>query len=159
MRIGALGPEHAGEALTVQRAAYVTEAQRYLAPGIPPLTETLAELRADLQRAGVLPLGAWCGPRLVAAVRGRIDGSRMEVARFVVAPDVQGRGVGSALLAALHEAAPPEVREYWLVTGERSEENLRLYRRVGYVEDSGTRDAAGVALLRMVRPRAGRQAG
>ncbi|MDT7552926.1 MAG: hypothetical protein QOI16_1462, partial [Pseudonocardiales bacterium] len=37
LRIGLLRPSDAGEVLTVQRAAYVTEAQRYAAPHIPPL--------------------------------------------------------------------------------------------------------------------------
>ena len=55
MRIGVAGPEHAGEALTVQRAAYVTEAQRYSAPGIPPLVETLEQLRADLAASAAAP--------------------------------------------------------------------------------------------------------
>jgi GNAT superfamily N-acetyltransferase len=98
IRLDTLAPAHAGEALTVQRAAYVSEAQRYQAPDIPPLHETVDELRADLSDgSGVIAIGAWLGHRLVGAVRGRVDGDRMEVARFVVAPDVQGRGVGRAL--------------------------------------------------------------
>ena len=115
----------------VQRAAYVTEAQRYIAPTIPPLVETLDELRADLA-AGVLARGAWLGPRLVGSVRGRVEGSRMEVLRFSVAPDVQGLGVGRALLTAVHAAAPPTVQTFWLVTGAKSPENLHLYTSSGY---------------------------
>lgn len=152
LRIGVLGPEHAGEALTVQRAAYVSEAQRYRAPDIPPLTETADELRADLA-GGVLAVGAWLGPRLVGAVRGRVAGERMEVARFVVAPDLQGRGTGRALLGALHAAAPPQVAVFWLVTGARSEDNLRFYRRAGYAVAGWTTDSAGVDLLRLELPR------
>lgn len=48
VHIGPLAAAYAGEALTVQRAAYVTEAQQYHAPDLPPLTETVEELRADL---------------------------------------------------------------------------------------------------------------
>jgi GNAT superfamily N-acetyltransferase len=155
LRIGPLLPEHAGEALTVQRAAYVTEAQRYTAPTIPPLVETLDELRADLA-AGVLARGAWLGTRLVGSVRGRVDGergSRMEVLRFSVAPDVQGRGVGRALLTAVHAAAPPTVQTFWLVTGARSPENLHLYTSSGYRVVGTVTDAAGVGLVRMERDR------
>lgn len=152
VRIAPLRPVHAGEALTVQRAAYVTEAQRYSAPDIPPLTETVAELRADLA-GGVLAVGAWLGPRLVGAVRGRVAGDRMEVARFVVAPDLQGRGAGRALLGALHAAAPPEVAVLWLVTGARSVENLRFYARAGYTVAGRTTDPAGVGMLRLELPR------
>jgi GNAT superfamily N-acetyltransferase len=141
-------PEHAGEALTVQRAAYVTEAQRYAAPTIPPLVETLDELRADLA-AGVLSRGAWLGPRLVGSVRGRVEGSRMEVLRFAVAPDMQGRGVGRALLTAVHAAAPSTVRVFWLVTGAESPENLHLYASSGYRVVGTVTDAAGFELVRM----------
>ncbi|HXV93270.1 MAG TPA: GNAT family N-acetyltransferase [Pseudonocardia sp.] len=153
---GPLGPEHAGEALTVQRAAYVTEAQRYAAPGIPPLRETLDELRADLARAGgpdLVAVGAWWGVRLVGSVRGRVDGDVMEVVRFSVAPDVQGRGIGRRLLAAVHTAAPPAVTRFSLVTGSRSPENLRLYGAAGYRVCGRTVDDAGVELVRMERAR------
>jgi GNAT superfamily N-acetyltransferase len=148
------GPEHAGEVLTVQRAAYVTEAQRYGAPGIPPLLETVDELRADLARAdgpALVARAAWWGTRLVGSVRGRVDGARMEVVRFTVAPDMQGRGIGRALLAAVHAAAPPAVSTCWLVTGARSEDNIRLYSAVGYRVIGQTTDAAGVGLVLMER--------
>ncbi|HEX6356070.1 GNAT family N-acetyltransferase [Actinophytocola sp.] len=145
VHIGPLAPGHAGEALTIQRAAYVTEAQHYNAPHIPPLMETVAELRADLE-SGVLALGAWLDTRLVGCVRGRVAGDRMEVARFVVAPDTQGRGIGTLLLKAVEAAAPPTVRTLWLVTGAASEGNLRLYRRSGYVVVGNRADSAGVPL-------------
>ena len=146
IHIGPLTAAHAGEALTVQRAAYVTEAQRYDAPRIPPLTETLDELRGDLM-SGVLAFGAWTGTRLAGSVRGRVDGDRMEVARFSVAPDLQGQGIGRALLVAVEAAAPQEVRTFWLITGVESEDNLRLYRKAGYEVVADTTDAVGVELV------------
>lgn len=156
LRVDRPGPEHAGEVLTVQRAAYVTEAQRYRAPDIPPLLETLQELRADLARAdgpGLVARAAWLGPRLVGSVRGRVEGSRMEVVRFTVAPDVQGAGIGRALLAAVHAAAPPPVTTCWLVTGARSDDNRRFYAAAGYRAVGAVTDAAGVGLVRMERVR------
>ena len=151
LRIVRLTGADAGEVLTVQRAAYVTEAQRYDAPGIPPLRETLVELRADLERPNLIALGVRIGPRLVGSVRGRVDGAAMEVARLTVAPDVQGRGVGRALLAALHSAAPPSVTTSWLVTGALSDDNRRFYTAAGYRVTGRARDAAGVELVRMER--------
>lgn len=150
LRVGRPGPEHAGELLTVQRAAYVTEAQRYDTPHIPPLTETLDQVRADLA-AGPVVRAVWLGPRLVGSVRGRVDGDRMEIARLTVAPDVQGRGAGRALLEALHAAAPPAVRTCWLVTGARSDDNVAFYAAAGYAVTGRAVDAAGVELVRMER--------
>ncbi len=53
--------DEAGELLTLRRAAFVTEAQQYGDPNIPPLTQTLAELVEDLQREDVVTLGAGTG--------------------------------------------------------------------------------------------------
>lgn len=151
--MGRPGPEHAGEVLTVQRAAYVTEAQRYDTAHIPPLIESLAELRADLAADSPLLVAraVWLGPRLVGSVRGRVAGAEMEVARLTVAPDLQGRGLGRALLDAVHAAAPPQVRTCWLMTGARSDDNIGVYRAAGYRPTGAAVDAAGVGLIRMER--------
>jgi GNAT superfamily N-acetyltransferase len=145
VHIGPLHPEHAGAALTVQWAAYVPVARQYGALDLPPLTETLDALLADVE-SGIPAVGAWLGPRLVGTVRGRPAGPRMEVARLAVAPDVQGAGIGRRLLAAVEAAAPPPVHTVWLATGTRSDESLALYRSAGYAMVGNSVDAAGIAL-------------
>ena len=157
--VAELAAGDAGEALTVQYAAYLAEARRYGTTEIPPLRETVAELAADLERPDVRGFGAWAGSRLIGSVRLR--GDRVgtgtgcaELARYSVAPDAQGHGVGRALLERAHaELAAGDVT--WLVTGSRSEENLRLYRRAGYEETGRLVDSAGVELLRLERPAPG----
>ena len=47
------------------------------------------------------------GGRLVGAVRGRREGEVWDIGRVMVAPDLQGRGIGRYLLTAIEEAAPP----------------------------------------------------
>jgi ribosomal protein S18 acetylase RimI-like enzyme len=143
--------EHAGEALTVQRAAYVTEAQRYGAPDLPPLTESLHELRTDLA-AGVLARGAWLGSRLVGSVRARPDGDLMEIARLAVAPDLQRRGIGWRLLGVIEAAAPPQVRSLWLVTGAASDASLAMYRQAGYEVVDVATDSVGIAIAVLEKP-------
>ncbi|MEO3867227.1 GNAT family N-acetyltransferase [Nonomuraea sp. B12E4] len=123
--------QDAGEILTLQRAAYVAEAQLYGDPYIPPLVESLEQLRKTVETAVVLK--ALDGGRIVGSVRGRLSGTTCLVGRLVVAPDRQGQGVGTALLRALHEAVP-EAEAFDLFTGHLSEGNLRLYRRLGYRE-------------------------
>ena len=68
--VGTLRPEHAGEALTVQYAAYLSEGRRYGTTEIPPLVETVDELAADLRRPDVVGLAAACGAVLIAAQLG-----------------------------------------------------------------------------------------
>ncbi|MFB4275050.1 MULTISPECIES: GNAT family N-acetyltransferase [unclassified Nonomuraea] len=129
-------PSDAGEILTLQRAAYVSEAQLYGDPYIPPLVESLEQVRKVVE--GALVLKAIDAGRIVGAVRGRLSGTTCLVGRLVVAPDRQGQGVGTALLRALHEQVP-EATAFDLFTGHLSEGNLRLYRRLGYRETSRER--------------------
>ncbi len=128
-----LGEVDAGEILTLQRAAYVTEAQAHNDLDLPPLTQTLDELRAELRDPDVRALGVRESGRLIGAVRLRCVGSAVELGRLTVVPDLQGKGVGSFLLTA-SESAFPETRKMQLFTGENSIANLRLYERRGYVE-------------------------
>lgn len=141
----------AGEILTVQRAAYVSEAVLYDNPRFSALRETLDDVTAAVAAGQVLV--ARLGPpatqdnthigdtgiggngiggrRIVGAVRGEVVGDECRVGRLVVAPGQQRRGIGRALLAAVeHRFRAPR---FVLHTGDRSAANLRLYERAGYV--------------------------
>ncbi|SEL28885.1 Acetyltransferase (GNAT) family protein [Nonomuraea pusilla] len=151
MKIVQAVPGDAGEILTVQRAAYVAEAQLYGDPFIPPLVESLAQVRKAVETG--VALKAVEDSRLVGAVRGRLSGSTCRVGRLVVVPDLQGRGVGTALLTALHERLP-QAEAFDLFTGHLSEGNLRLYHRLGYRETRRERmdDHLTLVHLRRTRP-------
>ena len=123
----------AGELLTVQRAAYLVEAEHYNSFRLPPLTETLDEVRAALTD-GTVVLVARLGHRLVGAVRGRVDGDTGHIGRLCVAPDLHGHGIGRQLLAAMERALAGRVSRLELFTGATSEANLRLYRSAGYTD-------------------------
>lgn len=122
----------AGELLTLRRAAFVTEAQLVGDPSIPPLTQTLDELRADLQRDDVVTLGAWHGARLVASIRLLIEGTKATLGRFAVAPDLQGRGIGTRLLDEIVAHLPEGTQEVWIFTARDSLHNIAMYQRRGY---------------------------
>ncbi|MDP4508460.1 GNAT family N-acetyltransferase [Nonomuraea turcica] len=140
----------AGEILTVQRAAYVSEAQLYGDPYILPLVESLEQLRKVIETAVVLK--ALDAGRIVGAVRGQVSGTTCLVGRLVVAPDRQGQGLGTALLSALHEELP-EATAFDLFTGHLSEVNLRLYRRLGYRETHRERMDDHLTMVHLRRPR------
>ncbi|HEX6445924.1 MAG TPA: GNAT family N-acetyltransferase, partial [Streptosporangiales bacterium] len=138
-RVLRLGPSDAGEVLTLQRAAYVTEAQLHGDLGIPPLLQTHDELREELADPRCLAWGTRESGRLVAAVRVHlVDTATAELRRLVVAPDRQGQGLGSALLAAAENRLPHSVTNVRLFTGEHSAANLRLYARKGYAQTHRT---------------------
>jgi ribosomal protein S18 acetylase RimI-like enzyme len=131
-RIALVEDAHAGELLTLRRAAFVSEAQLYDDPHIPPLTQTLAELRDDMARDDVVTIGAWEGHRLVGSIRVEVEGSRATLGRLAVAPDQQGKGLGTTLLFAILDHLPEDVAEIWAFTGKDSRHNLAMYTKHGY---------------------------
>ena len=128
--IGPASVADAGELLTVQRAAYLSEGRLHDAFNIAPLTETLDSLRSSI--ADGLVLKALLGTRVVGAVRGAVRDRTGHIGRLAVAPDLQGCGVGTRLVVAIEAVLAPSVDRFELFTGPRSEANVRLYERLGY---------------------------
>lgn len=132
IRIDVVGREDAGELLTLRRAAFVSEAQIFNDPHIPALTQTLDELLLDLASDDVVTLGAWSGHRLVGSIRVGIEDDKATLGRLAVAPDIQGRGIGTQLLFAVLGYLPENTKEVWVFTGQNSKHNIALYNKAGY---------------------------
>ena len=153
-------PADAAELLVLQRACWAPEG---LASGdwvVPPLAETLEEVRAavgEWRTYAVRTASVEGGlGRLVGSVRGRVrpgDPAVWETARLMVAPDLQGRGLGRELLALSEAAAPASVTTFWLTTGVVAAQNQRFYRRAGYRRALGEPTYPGAVDL--VKPRLG----
>jgi ribosomal protein S18 acetylase RimI-like enzyme len=130
------------ELWTVQRLAYAVEAELIGFDGIPPLHESLDDLRA----CGETFLGLYDEEGLAGAVSYRMEGSTVDICRLVVHPRAHRRGIASKLLDALPDG-PQTVS-----TGSRNEPALRLYRKRGFSE-TGTREVApGVSITDLSRP-------
>ncbi|WP_432535741.1 GNAT family N-acetyltransferase [Kineococcus arenarius] len=145
--IRSLTPRDAGELLTLQRAAYVSEAQLYDDPRLPPLLETHQDLLEALSHGH--GYAAVHGQRLVGAVRVHEHDSRLDISRLAVTPDLQGRGIGSRLLQAAEDASHARIAA--LFTGHRSAANLRLYHRHGYTETHREPLSAGITLVHLAK--------
>ena len=115
--------------LELQNLAYLSEAKLYQDFSIPPLTQTLDELVGSFSRNTILK--AVLRGEIIGSVNGRMNRGRCLIGRLMVHPELQGRGVGTALMAAIEEAFP-HAESCRLFTGERSESNIRLYQRLGY---------------------------
>ncbi len=137
-------PSDAGEVLTVQRAAFVTEALIYGDPDMAPLTQTLDEVAFELrENLGCVALAA---SRLVGVVRAVADGEVLLVGRIAIAPDQQGEGIGSRLLEAVEQRGIESgCRRAELFTDSLSTQNIALYERLGYRESERIDQGDGTA--------------
>jgi tRNA (guanine37-N1)-methyltransferase len=120
----------AGEILTLQRACWVQEALDNDTLDIPALHESLEDVEASLEDWTYFVVRA--EGRLVGAVRGKLDGEHWDIGRVMVAPDLQGRGLGRLLLEHIQTVAPAEASSYVLFTGVHSADNQRMYKKAGF---------------------------
>ncbi|HEX7715735.1 MAG TPA: GNAT family N-acetyltransferase [Marmoricola sp.] len=101
---------------------------------IPALQESLADLQRWLATDTVLVVRS--AGRLVGAVRARphtgADGDVWDIGRLMVAPDLQGRGLGRELLERIEARAPDGTAGFELFTGSGSVRNQRMYKKAGY---------------------------
>ncbi|MFT4008516.1 MAG: tRNA (guanosine(37)-N1)-methyltransferase TrmD [Nocardioidaceae bacterium] len=138
-------PADAGEILTLQRACWVQEALANDLLDLPPLRETLDDVRAGIDRWATYVVRH--EKRLVGSVRGRLEGTAWEIGRIMVAPDFQGRGLGRALLEHICAVAPAPATSYRLFTGARSTDNLRMYKKSGFSVRGPLADDGRVVVL------------
>jgi ribosomal protein S18 acetylase RimI-like enzyme len=128
--IGRASAEEAAAILALQKLAYESEARLYDDWTLPPLTQTLDALLDEMARSCLLT--ALEGGRIAGSVRAREVAGVCHVARLIVHPDLQGRGIGTRLMQAIEKEFPATTR-FQLFTGSRSERNIHLYQRLGYV--------------------------
>jgi GNAT superfamily N-acetyltransferase len=132
--------------LELQKLAYQSEAILYDDWHIPPLTQTLPEIEKEFIEKTFLKVVD--SGRLIGSVRASIHDYTCEVGRLIVHPGSQHQGIGSQLLLAV-EAEFSLARRFELFTGSRSEGNIRLYERLGYVPFHTERVSAKIVLVFM----------
>lgn len=147
----------APEILALQRLAYQSEARLYGDWSIPPLTQSLEELRDEFSRLTILKAVDENGT-VIGSVRGEWDNATCRIGRLIVHPERQRQGLGTALLAAI-EACFPLAARFALFTGARSEGNLRLYQRAGYQPVESREAKPGLTLVFLEKPGTARAQG
>ncbi|MEN6438382.1 MAG: GNAT family N-acetyltransferase [Syntrophobacter sp.] len=121
--------EDAKEILDLQKLAYQSEAAIYDDFAIPPLTQTLDQIRKDFDRWFFLKV--YFDGKIIGSVRAVMKEGTCHIGRLIVHPDFQGRGVGTLLMKEI-ETRFGRAERFELFTGSRSERNLRFYRELGY---------------------------
>ncbi len=137
----------AGELFTLTRACWLQELWANPGVVIPALEESFEDAIRGL--ADWTTYVARAGGRIIGSTRGRLvgDGTVWDVGRVMVAPDLQGRGLGRYLLELIEDAAPAEATSYELWTGARSVDNIRMYKKAGYRLQGPAPGPAGAVVM------------
>ena len=136
----------AGEILTLQRACWLQEAMVNDTFDVPAIHESLAVVEEGLRTCQTYVVRA--AGRLIGSVRGRLEGEVWDIGRLMVAPDLQGRGLGRELLDYIQAAAPAQAASFQLFTGAHSADNLRMYRKAGFSLRGPLPDSAAVVMTK-----------
>lgn len=123
--------EDSNKILTLQKLAYVSEAELYNNYSIPPLTETIDKVENDIAQKVVLKVTF--ENQIVGSVRGFEKDGTCYIGRLMVHPDFQNQGIGKLLLKEI-DILFSAAERFELFTGDKSEKNLSLYKKVGYKE-------------------------
>jgi ribosomal protein S18 acetylase RimI-like enzyme len=121
--------EDAQEILALQKLAYTSEAEIYNDFTIPPLHQTIDEIKAEFADQSFLKFCA--DGRIVGSVRAYVKEGTCFIGKLIVHPECQNQGIGTKLLQEI-ENAFDNVARYELFTGHKSERNLYLYKKKDY---------------------------
>ena len=121
----------AEQILALQKQAYYSEAELNNDFSIPPLTQTLEQLRAEFDVKEILKVVI--NGELVGSGQVKLDNGTAFIGRIIVRPDWWGNGIGSRILQAL-ESVFSHAERFELFTGAKSAKNISLYKKRGYVQ-------------------------
>ncbi len=119
------------EVLAVQKTAYQSESELYNDPSLPPLQQTLEQLREAFKTQTLFK--AVINGKVVGSIRGYVAEGTGHISRLSVHPYFQSKGVGKKLVAAI-ETRLADAKRFEVFTWHKSKRNLALYGKLGYKE-------------------------
>jgi len=117
------------EILDLQYLAYQSEAALFGSKDIPPLKQTLEEVKDEFLRGTILKL-VNDTDIIIGSVRAKEDKGTVYIGKLMVHPDHRHKGYGSKLLKEIENYFPQ--KRYELFTSTKSKNNIRLYQKMGY---------------------------
>ncbi len=115
--------------LPLQKLAYQSEAKIYENYSIPPMTQSIKEIRDEF--TSHVFLKAVYEKNIIGSVKAYFDDNSCFIGRLIVHPEFQGKGIGTKLMNAIEDHFS-EAQRYELFTGTKSIRNICLYKRLGY---------------------------
>jgi len=120
--------DDAEEILKLQKLAYQIEAKRYNNFNIPSLKQTREELINQFKDHIILK--AVAKGKIIGTVRAYEKDGTCFIGRLAVQPEMQNQGIGAALMKEIEKHYTP--KRYELFVGTESENNIHLYKKLGY---------------------------
>lgn len=117
------------EILKLQYLAYQSEAALFGTQDIPPLKQTLEEVKEEFINGIILKMLDEKG-NIIGSVRAHEKDGTVFIGKLMVQPDHRHNGLGSRLLGEIENCYPN--KRYELFTSTKSVDNIRLYEKFGY---------------------------
>ncbi len=126
----------------LQYLAYQSEAKLFNSQDIPPLKQTLEEIRGEFQKGIILKavevevegeadVDVEDNEKVIGSVRAYVDEGTVFIGKLMVHPKMQGKGIGTKLLYEIEKECPAS--RYELFTSTKSIKNIALYEKIGYM--------------------------
>lgn len=134
------------EILSVQKAAFAPIASLLNLTELQPMTQTLPQIEAEYD--SWIFLKYTLDSRIVGSVRIYVDDRHnCHIGKLVVLPDHQSKGIGKALMHAVHESFK-ECHRFKLFTSKDIPHIVSFYRKLGYKQiDTDTLDGVLMGLI------------
>lgn len=143
-------PEDYAAIIAIQRAAYQLKEVPLYGENLPPLQETPDSLALEAASGKQILVGTVDGA-VVASLRLQVrEDGEVYFGRLSVNPELQGNGLGQAILRAL-EKFFPAAPSFALDCGVKSEENNHIYSKHGYVLTGETFQVPNGPMVQVMR--------
>lgn len=118
------------EILRLQKKAYISEAELYDDFTIPPLIQTLDEIKEEYKTNVFIKYVD--EDKIIGSVRALMLNSKTcYIGRLIVHPEFQNQGIGTRLMDKIEDIFN-ECERFELITGYKSMKNLHIYQKRNY---------------------------
>ena len=118
--------------LLLQKMAFHGQALIYNDFNLPPLTQTIDDLRKEFRTKSIYKVAR--DGKIIASIRCYIKDDVLYIEKLIVDPDFQNRGIGTSIMREVETRYSHIVNRYALFTGDKSARNIHLYEKLGYKE-------------------------
>jgi N-acetylglutamate synthase-like GNAT family acetyltransferase len=136
----------AEDILKLQKLAFQSQAKLYDDHSLPPLIQSLEDIKADFKKQVFLK--ASIDGKIIGSVRAHMEQDTCFIERLVVHPDHQNHGLGTRLMNEM-EKHFSDARSFELFTGHKSEKSIYFYQKLGYRIFRSEEIKEGLTLLHM----------